>query len=117
VWLRVSAVRRTLTRFITDFNLVAEDVFIELVHELAEQVSLGKPFRIDGTDIPVDHRDDDAQWNYDHGADDYYYGYGCCVVTAAHNIPVAAAFTPAKKVDEEKAMRVTRDALAIETPR
>jgi len=109
--------RRTLSRFITDFALVAEDVFIELVHELAEQVPLGKLFRIDGTDIPVDQRDDDAAWNYDHTEDDYYYGYGCCVVTAANNIPVAAAFTSAKKVNEETAMRVTRDALAVETPR
>jgi len=109
--------RRTLSRFITDFELVAKDVFIELVHELAEQVPLGKLFRIDGTDIPVDQRDEDADWNYDHAEDDYCYGYGCCVVTAADNIPVAAAFTPAKKVDEETAMRVTRDALAVDTPR
>jgi len=109
--------RRTLSRFITDFELVAEDVFIDLVHELAEQVPFGKLFRIDGTDIPVDHRDEDAEWNYDHAEDDYYYGYGCCVVTAANNIPVAAAYTPAKKVDQETAMRVTRDALAVETPR
>jgi len=43
--------RRTLSRFITDFELVAEDVFIELVHELAEQIPLGKLFRINGTDI------------------------------------------------------------------
>ena len=42
---------QTLSRFIADFELVAEDVFIELVHELAEQVPLGKLFRIDGTDI------------------------------------------------------------------
>ena len=109
--------RWTLSRFITDFALVAEDIFIKLVHELAEQVPLGKLFRIDGTDIPVDQRDDDASWNYDHSEDEYYYGYGCCIVTAANNIPVAAAFTPAKKVDQETAMRVTRDALAVEIPR
>jgi len=108
--------RRTLSRFITDFELVAENVFIDLVHELAEQVPLGKFFRIDGTDIPVNQRDEDADWNYDHAEDDYYYGYSCCVVTAANNIPVAAVFTPAMKVDEETAMRVTRDALAIATP-
>jgi hypothetical protein len=29
--------RRTLPRFITDFELVAKDVFIELVHELADR--------------------------------------------------------------------------------
>jgi len=109
--------RWTLSRFVTNFALVAENVFTDLVHELAEQVPLGKLFRIDGTDIPVDKRDDEAAWNYDHTEDDYYYGYGCCVVTAANNIPVVAAFTPAKKVDQETAMRVTRDALAVETPR
>jgi hypothetical protein len=91
-------------------------VFITLVHELAEQVPLGKLYRIDGTDISVDHQDDDAQWNYDHAEDDFYYGYGCCLVTAADNIPVAATFTPAKKVDQETAMRVTGDALAVEKP-
>jgi hypothetical protein len=90
-------------------------VFINLVHELAEQVPLGKLFRIDGTDIPVDHRDEDAEWNYDHAENDYYYGYGCCVVTAANNIPVAAAFTPAKKVDQETAMRVT-PSVTLTTP-
>lgn len=117
MWLRASTGRWTLSRFSTDFALVGEKVFIELVHELAKQVPLGKPFCIDGTDIPVDQRDDDAAWNYDHTDDDYYYGYGRCVVTAANNIPVAAAFTPAKKVDQETAMRVTRDALVVETSR
>jgi hypothetical protein len=89
--------RRTLSRFLADFELVAENVFLELVHELAEQVPLGKLFRIDGTDIPVNQRDDEGQWNYDHTEDDFYYGYGCCLVTAANKIPVVAAFTPAKK--------------------
>jgi len=31
-------------RFITDFASVTKDVFTELVHELAEKFSLGKPF-------------------------------------------------------------------------
>lgn len=108
--------RRTLSQFITDFELVAEDVFIELVHELAEQILLGELFCIGGTDIQLGHRDDDAQWNYDHAEDDFYYGYGCCVITAANNIPVVASFIPAKKVDEETAMRITRDALVVKTP-
>lgn len=109
--------RRTLDRFIIDFESVAEDVFIELVHELAEQLPLGKLFWIDGTDISANNRDEDAQWNYDHAEDEFYYGYGCCVVTAANNIPVGAAFTREKKVNQETAMRVTSDALAVKTPR
>src|SRR5699024_3801653 len=40
VWIHASAGRRTLERFIAEFALVAEDVFITLVHELAEQVPL-----------------------------------------------------------------------------
>ena len=38
------------------------------------------------------------------------------MVTTEHNIPVAATFTDGKQVDEETAMRVTRDALAIKKP-
>jgi len=40
--------------------------------------------------------------NYDDTEDKYYYG--CCVVTAANNITVAAPFTPAKKVDQQTTM-------------
>src|SRR5699024_9556917 len=116
VWIHASAGRRTLERFIAEFALVAEDVFITLVHELAEQVPLGKLYRMDGTDIPVNQQDGDAEWNYDHAEDDFYYGYGCYLVTSADNIPVAATFIPAKKVDQETAMRVTSDALAVKTP-
>jgi hypothetical protein len=36
-----------------------------------------------------------------------------CLVTAANNIPVAATFTPAKKVGQETAMRVTSDSMRI----
>ena len=74
--------RWTPSRFITDFALVTEDIFIKLVHGLVERNLLGKLFRIDGTDIPVYQRDDEASWNYDHSEDEYYYGHGCCVVTA-----------------------------------
>ncbi len=37
-------------------------------------------------------------------------------MTAANSIPVAVAFTPAKKVNQDTAMRVTRDALAVDIP-
>jgi hypothetical protein len=96
---------------------VADDVLIDLVHKLAEQVPLGKLFRIDEIDILRVHHDGGAERNYDHTEDDYYQDYGCCVVTAANNIHFATAFTLGKKVNQEMAMRVTRDALAVETPR
>ena len=66
--------RRTLSRFIADFALVAERMFIKLVHELAERDLLDKLFRIDGRDIHGDQRNEDVQWNYDHAEDDFYYG-------------------------------------------
>ncbi len=53
--------QRTLSRFIADFELMPEDVFIDLVHELTKEVPLGKLFRINGTDNPVDHRDEDTE--------------------------------------------------------
>ena len=66
--------------------------------------------------ILLDCRDDEADWNYDHATDDYYYGYGCCVITAKDNIPIVAKFTQKKKVNMETAMRVTEDALAVNKP-
>lgn len=78
---------------------------------------LGKPFHINRSDVTVDRRDEKADWNYDHIEDDYYYGYNCCAIIEAHSISVAAALTPAKKVDEESPMRVTRDSLAVGTSR
>lgn len=66
--------RQTLDRFISEFRPVTDDVFIELLHELAEQVPLDKLFRIDGTDIPFEQRDDDARWSYNHTEEDYCNG-------------------------------------------
>jgi hypothetical protein len=70
---------------------------------------LSRTFRIDSTDVRTPFRDDsDGSWNHDPTADEKYFGYGCTLVTTEHNIPVAAAFTDGKQVDEETAMRVTR---------
>jgi hypothetical protein len=37
-------------------------------------------------------------------------------VAARDNLPIAAAFTQTKQIDETTAMRVTKDALAVKTP-
>jgi hypothetical protein len=47
------------------------------------------------------------------GGGGYYFGYGCLVVTTGPKIPVGAAFTEQKQVDQETARRVTEDALAV----
>ncbi len=59
---------------------------------------------------------DAASWNYDPTAQEYYYGFGCTIVSTGAKIPIAAEFTQAKQADQETAMRVTRDALAVDTP-
>ena len=128
---------QSIHRFFTDFALVAEDAFTKLVEQVADRDLLDNTFRIDSTDVRAHPDDDDATWNYDPTAesddteneddenedeendedeDSYYYGYGCLIVSTGPKLPIAAAFTQRKQVDEETAMRVTRDALAVETP-
>jgi len=53
---------------------------------------------------------------YDPTEDEYYHGYGCTIVSTGQKIQIAAKFTESKQEPEETAMRVTRDALAVETP-
>ena len=45
-----------------------------------------------------------------------YYGLGCTIVSTGAKIPIAAEFTQTKQAGQETAMRVTRDALAVDTP-
>ena len=109
--------RDPVKRFRSNFSTVAEAIFEQLVEQAARRGLLSRTFRIDSTDVRTLFRDDsDGSWNHDPTADEKYFGYGCTLVTTEHNIPVAAAFTEGKQVDEETAMRVTRDALAVEKP-
>ena len=135
---------QSIRRFFTDFSIVAEDAFHRLVEQVTDRDLLDNTFRIDSTDIQANSADDDATWNYDPTADSddskdeeneenqesdteseddqdeddggYYYGYGCVIVSTGPKIPVAAAFTQRKQIDEETARRVTRDALAVDHP-
>lgn len=110
--------RDPIKRFRSDFSANAEAIFTYLVEQAARRGLLSLSFRIDSTDVRTTHRDDsDGSWNHDPTADEKYFGYGCTLVTTANNIPVAAAFTDGKQVDEETAMRVTSDALAVKKPR
>ena len=73
-------------------------------------------YRIDSTDVRAMPSDPDASKCYDSTADEYYYGYGCTIVSTGSKIPIAAEFTESKQASEETAMRVTRDALAVARP-
>ena len=60
--------------------------------------------------------DQDASKCYDPTAEEYYYGYGCTLVSTGSKIPVAAEFTESKQAPKESAIRVTGDALAVAKP-
>jgi len=108
--------RDTVDRFLTDLEHVVDDVFDHLVEQAAARGLLDSTYRIDSTDVEAIPYNDDASWNYDATADEHYYGFGCMLVSTGPKLPIAAAFTQSKGDAEETAMRVTRDALAVETP-
>jgi len=56
-----------------------------------------------------------ASWNNDPTGKEYYYGFGCTIVSIGGKIRIGAAFTQAKQSSQESAMRVKRDVLAVET--
>jgi len=60
--------------------------------------------------------DQDTSKRYDPTAEEYYYSYGCTIVSSGQKIPIAAEFTENKQAPEETAMCLTYDALAVEQP-
>jgi len=108
--------RDTIDRFLTDLEHVIDDVFDRLVEQAAIRGLLDATYAIDSTHITAIQYNDAASWNYDPTAEEYYYGFGCTIVSTGPKIPIAAEFTQSKQASKETAMRVTRDALAVEQP-
>ena len=108
--------RDAVDRFLTDLEHVVDKVFDHLVEQAAIRGLLDLTYSIDSTDVRTMPADQDASKCYDPTAEEYYYGYGCTIVSTGSKIPIAAEFTESKQAPEETAMRVTRDALAVETP-
>jgi hypothetical protein len=108
--------RDAVDRFLTDLEHVVDEVFDRLVEQAARRGLLDLTYCIDSTDVRAMPADQDASKCYDPTADEYYYGYGCTIVSTGAKIPIAAEFTESKQAPEETAMRVTRDALAVEQP-
>lgn len=108
--------RDAVDRFLTDLEHIVEEVFERLVKQAVRRGLLDSTFCIDSTDIRAMPTDSDASKNYDPTAEEYYYGYGCTVVSTGAKIPIAAEFTQSKQASQETAMRVTRDALAVKQP-
>ncbi len=91
-------------------------MFDRLVEQAACRGLLDSTYRIDSTHVTAIQYNDEATWNYDSTAEEHYYGFGCVIVSAGPKIPIAAEFTQRKQIDAETAMRVTKDALAVDTP-
>ena len=108
--------RDTIDRFLTDLEHVIDDIFDRLVEQAATRGLLDVTYAIDSTHITAIQYNDAASWNYDPTAEEYYYGFGCTIVSTGPKIPIAAEFTQSKQASKETAMRVTRDALAVEQP-
>ena len=103
-------------RFLTDLKHVVNEVFDRFVDQAAARGLLDLIYCIDSTDVRAMPADQDASKCYDPADDEYYYGYGCTIVSTGQKIPIAADFTESKQAPEEMAMRVTRDALAVAKP-
>ncbi|MGQ3722160.1 transposase [Natrialba aegyptia] len=108
--------RDAVDRFLTDLEHVVDEIFDHLVEQAAYRGLLDLTYCIDSTDVRTMPADQDASKCYDPTAEEYYYGYGCTIVSTGQKIPIAAEFTKSKQAPEETAMRVTRDALAVEQP-
>jgi len=108
--------RDAVDRFLTDLEHVVDEVFGRLVEQAARRGLLDLTYCIDSTDVRAMPADQDAPKCYDPTAEEYYYGYGCTIVSTGQKIPIAAEFTESKQAPEETAMRVTRDALAVDKP-
>ena len=108
--------RDAVDRFLTDLEHVVDEVFDHLIEQAASGGLLDLTYSIDSTDVRTMPADQDASKCYDPTAEEYYYGYGCTIVSTGSKIPIAAEFTESKQAPEETAMRVTRDALAVEKP-
>mgnify|MGYP000082527056 FL=1 len=108
--------RDTVDRFLTDLEHVIDDIFDHLVEQAAARGLLDSTYSIGSTHIKAIQYNDAASWNYDPTAEECYYGFGCTIVSNGEKIPIAADFTQAKQADQETAMRVTCDALVVDTP-
>jgi hypothetical protein len=106
--------RDAVDRFLTDLEHVVDEVFDRLVEQAAARGLLDLTYCIDSTDVRAMPADPETSKCYDPTEDEYYYG--CTIVSTGQKIPIAAEFTESKRAPEETAMRVTRDALAVEQP-
>jgi transposase len=101
--------RNTIDRFLTDLKHVIDDVFERLVEQAAGGGLLDSTFSIGSTHIEAIQHNNAVSWNYDPTAEEYYYGFGCIIVSTGAKVPIAAEFTQAKQADQETAIWILGD--------
>ena len=95
--------RDAVDRSLTDLEHAVNEVFDHLVEQAARRGLLDLTYWIDSTDMKTMPADQDASKCYDPTAEEYYYGYGCTIVSTGSRIPIAAEFTESKQAPEETA--------------
>ncbi len=70
---------------------------------------------MDSTHTTVIQYNDEATWYYDSTTEEYYYGFGCVIVSAGPKIPIVSEFTQRKQIDGETATCITKDAIGVDT--
>ncbi len=101
--------RDTIDRFLTDLEHVIGDVFDRLVEQAAARGLLDSTYSIDSTHVEAIQHNDAASWNYDLAAEEYYYGFGCTIVSTGAKIPIAVEFTQTKQANQETAIWMLGD--------
>ena len=95
--------RDAVDRSLTDLEHAVNEVFDHLVEQAARRGLLDLTYCIDSTDMKTMPADQDASKCYDPTAEEYYYGYGCTIVSTGSRIPIAAELTESKQAPEETA--------------
>ncbi len=93
--------RDTVDRFLTDLELVVDDVFDQLVEQSTCRSLLDSTYRIDSTHVTAIQYNDEATWSYDSTAEEHYYGFGCVIVSTGPKVPIAAEFTQRKQINTD----------------
>jgi len=81
LWTDKPPSRDTVDRFLTDLEHVIHDVFDRLVEQAVARGLLDSTDSIDSTHIGAIQYNDAVSWNYDPTAEEYYYGFGCTIVS------------------------------------
>jgi hypothetical protein len=93
VWLNCGfdrpPLRDAVDHFLTDLGHVVDEFFKQLIEQAAQRGLLDLAYCTDSTNVRAMPADPDASKWYDPTDDEYYYGYGCTIVSTGQKVPIA----------------------------